>query len=418
MATPIRSAWRQRILRLAGAIASLSLVSAATVQTSVGATTTAGPIVVGGVYASFNFPGVSTGFQARIARFNKSGGIDGRKIKLVSVTDDQDTASTELSAIQQLVQDQHVFAVTPVADDVLGGAVTTFLAQNKTPMIGYGVEQAWCNDKWAISINGCPDSTAGWETTSSIKQIIQASKMPASKLRVAMEGYDIAAAVQVSKTLGEVWAKEGAKVVLNENRVPLTNALSQAPFVQSILASNPNVVFEVTGSASAIALAAALKAAGYKGLIYNGSTYAPTTLSSQPSVAQALDGVYSTSLLPTQYDGTPAVRQELKDLKAVGAAPQVDLGTDVGYWSADLLIQLLEATKARGAALTSANLATTVSRGIRLEPTLAGGNGPLKWPFLSDQPLPCTATVQANGTTYKLSQRFTCYSNVKVATGT
>jgi ABC-type branched-subunit amino acid transport system substrate-binding protein len=277
------------------------------------------------------------------------------------------------------------------------------------------VTQAWCNTKWAISINGCQESTAGWESSAQARQIIRASHRPATSLRIAMEGYDNAAAEQVSKTLGEVWQTLGAKVVLNQNSVPVTGSANQAPFVQAILATNPNVVYEVTGSAAAVALAAALKSGGYKGIIYNGSTYLPSEVKSEPSVSQALDGVYANVVGgPSAFDGTPAVTQELKDLKAVGASPDIEIGTVMGYSSAQLFIGLLEATTARGAALTPANLAQTVADGVTIKPSRPGGNGPLTWPKLFNQPLPCTATVQASGTTYKLSQKFTCYSDVKV----
>jgi hypothetical protein len=133
-------------------------------------------------------------------------------------------------------------------------------------------------------------------------------------------------------------------------------------------------------------------------------------------VAAALKGVYTTNLLPTEYDGTPAVKQELKDLKSIGAAPDIEIGTDIGYWSAQLFIQLLQATKARGVAVTPSIVAATVSTGSTIKPTLAGGNGPLSWPTLSDQPQPCTSTVYGAGATYKLFQKFTCYPNKKVAT--
>jgi branched-chain amino acid transport system substrate-binding protein len=410
---------------IASAVMAMSLgatvvgVGAAALSGPAGAATdssSSGPIVVGGVDAGFNFPGTATGFQAGIYRFNKAGGIDGRKIKFLGVQDDQDTPSSETTDVQQLVESDHVFAVTPFADDVASTQLTTYLGQNKTPVLGYGVEQAFCKNEWAISIIGCQQSFQGWETTASIRQIIQASKKPASELKVAMEGYDSAPAVTVSQTLGEVWSKLGAKVVLNQNNIPLTGAQSQAAFVQAILATDPNIVFEVTGSAAGIALAAALHAAGYHGIIYNGATYEPSAVKTQPSVASALTGVYTTNLLPTEYDGTPAVKQELKDLKSIGAAPDIEIGTDIGYWSAQTFIALLEATKARGAALTPADLAATVSKGVTVKSTLAGGDGPLSWPTLSDQPEPCTSTVVGDGPTYKLFQKFTCYPNMKVAT--
>jgi branched-chain amino acid transport system substrate-binding protein len=400
-------------ISLAGTVIS---VGTAALSGSASAATSGSPIVVGGVDAGFNFPGTATGFEAGIYRFNKAGGIEGRKIKFLGVQDDQDSGASETTEVQQLVQSDHVFAVTPFADDVATDQLTQFLGQNSTPVLGYGTEQAFCENKWAISITGCQQSFQGWETTASISQVIQATKKPAKDLRVAMEGYDSAPAVTVSKTLGEVWTHSGAKVVINQNNIPITGAQSQTPFVQALLATHPNVVFEVTGSAAGVALAAALHAAGYTGVIYNGSTYEPSAIATQPSVASALKGVYTTNLLPTEYDGTPAVKQELADLKSIGAAPDVEIGTAIGYWSAQLLIQLLEAMKAKGLALTSTNLADIVAKGITIKPTLAGGNGPLSWPTLSDQPEPCNSTVVGAGTTYKLSQKFTCYKDIKVAT--
>jgi branched-chain amino acid transport system substrate-binding protein len=409
--------WASMGLIVPLAMSALGLAS----SSSAGAATagSSGPIVVGGVYVAENFPGVNQGFQARIARFNKSGGLGGRKIQYLGATDDQDSSATEVATVQQLVRAQHVFAVTPVADDVVSETLTTFLAQNNTPMLGYGLENSWCNNPLTISFAGCQISSAGWESTAASKQIIQASKKPASAIRVALEGYNIAPGVQTNKELGEVWQKLGSKVVLNENRIPLTGVSSQAPFVQSIIASNPNVVFEVTASAEAISLAAALKAGGYKGIIYNGASYVPTALATQPSVAQALSGVYVTNLLPTGYDNTPAIVQEKKDLKAIGASQLIEIGTDVGYWDADMFIRLLQATKARGVPVTPANLVATVKNGITLQPSLPGGNGPLKWPMFYDQPQPCNSTVQGAGKTYKLFQKFTCYPpNIKVTAGT
>jgi hypothetical protein len=197
-------------MSLAGTVVGVGAAAfSGTAAATTDATSASGPIVVGGVDAGFNFPGTATGFQAGIYRFNKAGGLGGRKIKFLGVQDDQDSPASETTDVQQLVQSDHVFAVTPFADDVASSQLTTFLGQNTTPVIGYGVEQAFCENKWAISIIGCQQSFQGWETTSSIRQIIQASKKPGSQLKVAMEGYDSAPAVTVSQTLGEVWTSLG-----------------------------------------------------------------------------------------------------------------------------------------------------------------------------------------------------------------
>ena len=382
------------------------------------ATGASGPIVVGGVYAAAGFPGMNTGFQARIARFNKDGGLDGRKIDYLGATDDQDSPTLEANDIQQLVQDRHVFAVTPVADDVLSSGEMTFLAQNKTPIIGYSVNPSWCNTPIAIGIVGCQQSPQGYENYTGPLQVEKAMGLPGSKINMAMSGYDIPAAADVSKTLAETFQVAGVHITLNTNTIPLTPVSNWAPYVQAILATNSNLVFEVTGGAAGIGLAAALHAAGYKGFIYNGSTFVPSEVKTEPSVESALQGVIVSNLLPSSFENTKATNQMEKDLKAIGASPIGDFGTNIGYWDADVFIHLLEVTKARGVAVTPQNLQATVTRGLTLKPTLPGGMGPLTWPYLASKPLPCTALVKVVGNTFKSVQGFTCTHDVKVAPAT
>ena len=62
-------------------------------QTAVAAmrSTSPTPIVVGGDGDSLS-PGVAGGFEAGIYRFNKAGGLDGRKIKFTAFLDDEYSA--------------------------------------------------------------------------------------------------------------------------------------------------------------------------------------------------------------------------------------------------------------------------------------------------------------------------------------
>ncbi len=110
------------------------------------------------------------------------------------------------------------------------------------------------------------------------------------------------------------------------------------------MASGANAVYEVLASGDSIGLAAALKAAGFKGSITNGVTYYPGGLNSQPNEASALNNVYVENEFPTNENNTPAVKQAIKDLKAVGQKPYLVSGVSVGYWSAIVFEQMLKAT--------------------------------------------------------------------------
>ena len=72
-------------------------------------------ITVGGLVTVADF-GTQLGkaAEARVAEANKDGEIPcGRKINLVETADDQSSTTTNLSIIQRLVEQDHVFAIVP-----------------------------------------------------------------------------------------------------------------------------------------------------------------------------------------------------------------------------------------------------------------------------------------------------------------
>jgi hypothetical protein len=65
------------------------------------------PIVVGGDGDASLNAGAAQGFEAGIYRFNKDGGLDGRKIENVGFLDDAFNPQTALTNAQELVEDKH-----------------------------------------------------------------------------------------------------------------------------------------------------------------------------------------------------------------------------------------------------------------------------------------------------------------------
>ena len=79
------------------------------------------PIIVGGDGDLAIAAGVAQGFEAGIVRFNKSGGLDGRKIEFLGVLDDGFSGQTNLTNAQKLVENDHVMAVAPMISEVTAG---------------------------------------------------------------------------------------------------------------------------------------------------------------------------------------------------------------------------------------------------------------------------------------------------------
>ncbi len=90
---------------------------------------------------SSGFAPVVNGVQAYFSMVNAEGGVAGRKLKLAYQEDDQGSPTTDLSVAQQLVQQNHVFAVVGVGTPFFGGAA--YLASQGTPTFGYAVSTDW-----------------------------------------------------------------------------------------------------------------------------------------------------------------------------------------------------------------------------------------------------------------------------------
>lgn len=92
---------------------------------------------------SSDFAGVVDGVKAYFAMVNASGGIDGRKLLLPAddQKDDQGSPTTDLADAQELVEQDHVFAVVGVGTPFFGGA--GYLAHEGEPSFGYMTSSDW-----------------------------------------------------------------------------------------------------------------------------------------------------------------------------------------------------------------------------------------------------------------------------------
>lgn len=361
-------------------------------------------IVVGGLQDG-NFAGMNTGFQARIARFNAQGGIGGRKIDFVGVLNDGDSLTTDLSNAQTLVLKDHVFAVAPVADEVLNPASVQLFTQNTTPFIGWGLSPAFCDNNWGFPLAGCeatPDYQSLWAFDQAAKAIGKSPK----GLRVAVIGTNNAGGK--AGTAGIVSANHlvGAEVVYGQASVPQDGTTDYTPYVQAIMAGNPDMVELVVNFQAAVGLTAALRQAGYKGALWNPSAYVPGLFASQPQLAQALNGSLVVANFPPAEQRSPASLQLQSDLKAIGAPANYSLGEAVGWWSGEEFIQELQATAAKGP-LTQANFEKVINAGWTIKP-LTGGISGLTFPLDHSRAAGCYGLLMASGTRYLMKAPYMC----------
>jgi branched-chain amino acid transport system substrate-binding protein len=412
---------RRLSLQLSVGLSAVALLTAACSSSSTSSTSSSAPatgstsstatghasgnaIVVGGLQDG-NFPGMDTGFEARIARFNKQGGIGGRKIQFLGVLNDGDSLTTDLNNAQTLVLKDHVFAVAPIADEVLSPASVQLFAQNSTPYIGWGISPAWCGNNWGFPLTGCESSTQ-YQSTAGFAQTAQAIGKSPKGLKVAVIGTDNAGGKAGTEGLVAAIKTVGADVVYGQASVPQDGTTDYAPYVQAIMAGNPDLVQLVVNFTAAVGLTAALRQAGYKGALWNPSAYVPGLFAAQPQLAQALSGSLVVANFPPSEQNSAASLQVESDLKAMGAPATFDLGEAVGWWSAEEFIQELQATAAKGP-LTQANFEKVINAGWTIKP-LAGGITQVTFPRDHIKSTGCYGTLIAEGAHYVLKSPYVC----------
>jgi len=405
-----------------GVLAMTGLAASVGAGAAGAATTSTTPIVVGGDGDTTIAAGVAQGFEAGIYRFNKAGGLDGRKIKFTGFLDDGFSAQTNLTNAQQLVQNQHVTMVAPFLSEVGTAATETFLQNNKTPFIGWAVNSAFTTaPAWGWGINGNQENpnAQGYAGTQQVLKVTGFSSTP-KKAKMALIAENIAGGIQSSNALAGAFKYAKTTVVYKEAPIAVLGTTSYAPYAQAIIASGANIVYEVLNSADSVGFAAALKSGGFKGSIFNGVTYFPGQLASQPNEASALNGVYVQDEFPADENNTPATIQAQKDLKSIGQPPYLTSGVSVGYWSAIVLEQMLKATLTKVGGdpnkVTGATIQSTVNSGTySYSDPIAGGIGPMYFPAAESIPTGCITTLKTVGTGFKQLQPYQCQSAVNIS---
>jgi ABC-type branched-subunit amino acid transport system substrate-binding protein len=402
-----------------GVLAASFGVAAATTTAASAATSTT-PIVVGGD-GDLLAPGVPEGFTAGIYRFNKAGGLNGRKIKFVGFLNDGFSAQTNLTNAQQLVLNEHVTAIVPFDSALAGGATAKFLSSNKVPFIGWNTSSAFlAAPTWGFGINGNQGNpnVQGLAGDQQLLAMTGNTKTP-KKLKIAFIAENIAPGITANKALAGSARAAGLNVVYTAAPIAVAGTTSYAPYAQAIIAAGANMAFETLDAPDSVGLAAALKSAGFKGAIVNGQTYIPGQLASQPNEAAALNGVYVVDEFPADENGTPAVKQAQRDLASIHQPPYLTSGVSVGYWSAIVFEQMLKATlTAVGgdpSKVTGAAIQKTVNGGFTYSDPIPGGIGSEYFPAAETVPTGCGTLVRTVGNGFKQIAPYKC-SAINVTT--
>ena len=365
-------------------------------------------IKVGGVTQVANFGGMEDGIKARVERENKTC-IQGRKIEFIGLKDDGSDSQKNLDLNKAAVESDKVFAMINTSANMLP-QTTNYLADKKVPYFGWGFMPGFCGkDSWGYGYNGCLSGiafgTPGAQLNGSLSlPVAELLKKNVDDVKIVILSDD-----NDTGKAGVAQYQKLFKGIVGNAYVPVTGVTDFTQYVTLVKDKAPDAVMVSTNFSTAVKLKAAIIAGGYKGIVYDYTTYIPGLLDSSKDTAAALEGGYSNSQIPPDEDGKPATAQIKADLKAIGKAEFVTQGGSVGYWSTDLLIQMLKAIKGD---ITADSFRSTTEAGFTYKP-LDGGIGPIAYPDGHFNPSPCAAMVQVKAGKYVSAAPFKCYGLIK-----
>jgi branched-chain amino acid transport system substrate-binding protein len=286
-----------------------------------------------GVAASISANGLKA-FQARIDRQNAQGGVNGHKIEVISR--DDASSGANLTAAQDLVENQHVFAV--VNESPFAFLSYRWLLEHHVPMIGNGVDGTYYQQKGNEDIlsstgNGNPFGDLTFDFPARIMKMLGVKK-------VGVLAYGAASSsVATAKALMNYAVPEvGLDPAYTNTSIDFGTSDVGAP-VLGIKNAGVDGVYLPMAAATNIAVA--------QSLVQNGVDVKATILGTGYG-QDLLDSPAAKALPPTSYfsvGGTPvevkdaATKQFQADLKKYAKFTGVpDYGMYTGYILADFAI--------------------------------------------------------------------------------
>jgi branched-chain amino acid transport system substrate-binding protein len=280
--------------------------------------------------AAPTFNGFIQAAQARISAQNAAGGVNGRKIKLVT-DDDQASGAQQVVAARNAVQSQDAFGIIGAsAVDTMFG----YLDQQDVPVTGYPGQSEYSTQKNVFGFAGAfPDTY--------VSTALAARMKAAGATSVADLANNSPGAVDSADGFAAAAQKVGLKVGVTRLDVPVGSFDATSLAVQLASAHIDSVVTFMTVD-SGISILKALQAQGVTlKTTYLGGDYDPA-VSSQ--VSSLIQGGIGTPLgtVPTQLD-TSGTKAYIATMKKYAPSTNPDAYfASPGYVSADLFIKGLQ----------------------------------------------------------------------------
>lgn len=227
------------------------------------------------------------GDQLYIDKINAAGGIHGRKINLVQVSDNGDPTKTK-DATRQLVEQNNAFAIFQVCGSGAANVAESYLGPKGVPFVDPIGGGAQFNDASGKALPWLWMTQPNYGDEGHVLGYYAATTLKAQKVALLYE--DDVLGLQQKTTLGEALTKNGASLVASVGYKATQTDFSSA--VQTLKAANPDLIVlnGLPGPTAKFVLTAAQQ--GYKPSLGYLANY-PMADNSWPKVlGSAGEGIY------------------------------------------------------------------------------------------------------------------------------
>jgi ABC-type branched-subunit amino acid transport system substrate-binding protein len=392
---------------LAGVVTLAVSTLAGSTGISAGAPTRA-PLRVGGVIDAELYGGAALGAQARFTAVNAAGGVHGRPIELLGVTDDHRSPEEHATALNHLIDDETVDAVVPLVSGAFAGVPE--LKRARIPGFGWGISGAFCGSTWVFAITGCLTPLLPRRVPSiwgvAIERLLRQRDATSDTAAIVA---DDGAADRAVAEVGAIARAAGIRVVYA--RTALSGAgpsgTDLGAIARAVMGADggepPAVVFTVSGFANVAALQSTLRAQGYTGVTTNLVQYAP--LLAGPAAGAEVLTQFAT---PESAPRNPAMQRIVHEIGVVTSDP-ITPAMLAGWFAADFFVQ---AATGAGARATGVDIQRVARRSTYRVPKTIG---PTRFPDAFTTAASCGQLVSGDGTGYTVAVPFGCSRTVALS---
>jgi hypothetical protein len=362
---------------------------------------------IGIIHTARSYPDVEVGVRARLSRSIEAGGVWGRSVEVAEVVDDAGDPETALAAARRLVEDVGVFAVV-LASTVPEPVVTDYLEASQTPFFGWGFAPGYCSpNRWGFGFSGClvalsPD-VDGMAVDMSGREVLESHLGATPAVGLVTTGDSAGDAAELMAT--RVWG-ENLVAVHRMDDAGSTGAVEQLveELSQWVEGADPDVLMLSVGLDATVSIKSELTSRT-TAMVVDDVSYFPGLLADVPT-ARKLEGGYVLVPLPPQEEYREVTGVIAADLERIEGPLVYSQAVTIGYWSADLMLTLLEAV---GRDLHSASFSSVAHEtGVEYAPGLVGGPCPISTLEIHSSPAGGAALLQVRGGIYRPVVGFRC----------